>query len=117
MDTYTMGMKYEILGQAVCIFNIITSKSAVAMFLLRIVVVKWHRALIWAGVLLTAGITTFTTVGVVIQCLPVQATWDARLTPTANCWLNFPPVGITTSCELTSRSVPYLLLFSSEPTD
>lgn len=100
MDTYAVGMKYEVLGQATLIFNIITSKSAVAMFLLRIVVVKWHRALIWAGVLVTVVLTTFATVGVIIQCLPVEATWDVRLRPTANCWINFPPVGIATSCEL-----------------
>ena len=88
-------MKYEIIGQGVCIFNIAVSKAAVGFFLLRIVRETWHKVFVWFCLITTALISTFATIAVFIQCLPVEAVWDFNVK--GNCWLDFPKIGMTTS--------------------
>jgi hypothetical protein len=88
-------MKMEIIGQAVCIFNIATSKAAVGFFLLRILAKNWHKACIWFLMVTNSLLAIWTTIAVFIQCIPVESVWNA--TVKGNCWLDFAKVGLTCS--------------------
>ncbi|KAL8383413.1 hypothetical protein RB595_006932 [Gaeumannomyces hyphopodioides] len=57
MDSYAQAMKLEIIGQAICIFNIATARAAVAFFLLRIVVERRHRVFVYACIVTNSAIT------------------------------------------------------------
>lgn len=88
-------MKFEIIGQGVCIFNIAVSKASVALLLLRIVTRRWHKFFVWFCLITNSALATFCTIAVFIQCLPIQAVWDFSVK--GNCWLDFQKVGVTTS--------------------
>ncbi|EWZ48823.1 hypothetical protein FOZG_04297 [Fusarium oxysporum Fo47] len=70
-----------------------TGKCAVGIFLLRIVRNKFQKAFIWAFLAGTVFITLFSSIVVVVQCDPVQRTWDRRVPGT--CWIDFSKVGLT----------------------
>jgi hypothetical protein len=91
-EDYTQAMKYEIIGQGACIFNIAVSKAGVAFFLLRIVFKWWHKALIWLCVITNSIVATFGTIAVFVQCTPVQRTWDISVA--GKCTLDFPTIGL-----------------------
>lgn len=88
-------MKYEVIGQSVCILVVGTSKSAVALFLLRIVVERWHIAVLWFCIVSASGLSAFCAVMVIVQCIPVEKTWNPSVPGT--CWLDFPSLGLTTA--------------------
>ena len=92
---YTQAMMFQIIGQGVCIFNIVTSKAAVGLLLLRIVTRTWHKTFIWFILITNSIIATFCTIAVFIQCIPIAAVWNYEVQ--GNCWLDFTTVGITTS--------------------
>ncbi|KAI5459432.1 hypothetical protein BGZ63DRAFT_361102 [Mariannaea sp. PMI_226] len=94
-DDYIQAMKYEIIAQGVCIFNIATSKAAVAFFILRIVTKTAHRVFIWACIISNTLLATWCTIAVFIQCIPVESVWNPNIK--GNCWLDFAKVGLTTS--------------------
>jgi hypothetical protein len=94
-DHYIQAMKYEIIGQGVCIFNITLCKAAVSFLLLRIVARKWHKIFVWFCFSTTALLTTWCTIAVFIQCIPIEKTWDVAVDGV--CWLDFAKVGIVTS--------------------
>jgi hypothetical protein len=92
---YTQAMKYELISQGVCIFNIAISKAAVAFFLLRILRKTYHRVFVWACIITNSLLATWCTIAVFIQCIPVQSIWNPEIQ--GNCWLDFTTVGIVTS--------------------
>jgi hypothetical protein len=94
-EDYINAMKYEVIGQAFCIFNIAISKAAVAFFLLRIVNKKWHKGVVWFILITNTIMATWTTIAVLIQCVPIERVWDISVP--GNCWLDFAKVGITCS--------------------
>lgn len=94
-DDYTEAMKLEIIGQGVCIFNIVTSKTAVAFLLLRFAARTWHRVFIWFCVVTNSIMATLLTVAVFVQCIPVESVWNFDIK--GNCWLDFTTAGITVS--------------------
>lgn len=94
-DHYIQAMKFEIIGQGVCIFNIVISKAAVSFLLLRIVTRTWHKAFVWFCFVTTGIIVTWCTIAVFIQCIPVVKVWDPSVD--GECWLDFAKIGLATS--------------------
>ncbi|KAJ9148848.1 hypothetical protein NKR23_g4745 [Pleurostoma richardsiae] len=90
---YSTAVKYEVFSQVAGLMVIGVGKCAVGIFLLRIVRNKIHIAFIWAFIAGTVFITLFASVTVVVQCIPVQKTWDSTVPGT--CWLDFTKVGLT----------------------
>ncbi|KAF4960745.1 hypothetical protein FSARC_10374 [Fusarium sarcochroum] len=93
---YIEAMKYELIGQGVCIFNIATSKAAVAFFILRIVRETRHRIFIWFCIISNTLLATWTTIAVFIQCFPISKVWNP-MGVEGDCWLDFTKVGIACS--------------------
>ncbi|KAI1075005.1 hypothetical protein F5B20DRAFT_573723 [Whalleya microplaca] len=93
---YIEATKNEIIAQAFGILVVGVSKTAVACFLLRIMVQQWHRVVLWFCILSTCGLSLFCCVTVFVQCIPIDKTWN-RTGVEGYCWINFAPVGIATA--------------------
>lgn len=94
---YFTAVKYELFSQVAGIMVIGVGKSAVGMFLLRIV---RNRIQIWfirVCLAITAFITLFASITVIVQCAPVERSWNPTVKGT--CWLDFSKVGYTVGCE------------------
>lgn len=96
-DAYFRAVELEIYSQVAGLMVIGLGKCAVGIFLLRIVRNKFQKAFIWAFLAGTVFITLFSSIVVVVQCDPVQRTWDRRVPGT--CWIDFSKVGLTVGCE------------------
>ncbi|KAL7754896.1 hypothetical protein ACKLNR_015236 [Fusarium oxysporum f. sp. zingiberi] len=92
-DAYFLAVELEIYSQVAGLMVIGLGKCAVGIFLLRIVRNKFQKAFIWAFLAGTVFITLFSSIVVVVQCDPVQRTWDRRVPGT--CWIDFSEVGLT----------------------
>ncbi|KAK7595722.1 hypothetical protein V3481_002370 [Fusarium oxysporum f. sp. vasinfectum] len=92
-DAYFLAVELEIYSQVAGLMVIGLGKCAVGIFLLRIVRNKFQKAFIWAFLAGTVFITLFSSIVVVVQCDPVQRTWDRRVLGT--CWIDFSEVGLT----------------------
>lgn len=101
-DVYWTAVMYEVFSQVAGLMAIGVGKLAVGCFLLRIVVSQMQRAFIYVFLGLTAFITLFASITVVVQCIPVQKTWNPTLPGT--CWLDFSKVGLTVGCMFFFRS-------------
>jgi hypothetical protein len=91
---YSKAVMWEVIGQGICVMGIAASKGSVALFLLRIVVRKWHIALLWACILSTTICCIITTTLLFLQCRPSAFLWD-RTIEGGICWLDFEKVGLT----------------------
>lgn len=96
-DEYTEAMKWEVIGQGLGIFNIVTSKAAVAFLLLRIVEQTWHKMYIWFCIVTNSLLASWCTLAIFVQCMPVHKVWDPM--HDGECWLDFTKVGLVTSCK------------------
>lgn len=91
---YGKAIMWEAIGQGICIMGIAASKGSVALFLLRIVLKRWHIALLWFCIVTTTILCTITTTLLFVQCRPTAFLWD-RTIEGGYCWLNFTTVGLT----------------------
>ncbi|KAF1955010.1 hypothetical protein CC80DRAFT_382070, partial [Byssothecium circinans] len=91
---YPKAVMWEAIGQGICIMGIAASKGSVALFLLRIVVFKWHKAVLWFCIISTTVLCTITTTFLYTQCTPTAFLWDKSLAG-GKCWLDFTDIGLT----------------------
>ncbi|KAH7191822.1 uncharacterized protein B0J16DRAFT_50431 [Fusarium flagelliforme] len=92
-DAYFKAVEMEVYAQVSGILLIGVGKCAVGIFLLRIIRNKIQKWAIWTFLVGTVGITLFASVVVVVQCDPVESTWDKRID--GYCWIDFSKVGLT----------------------
>ncbi|RKU44005.1 hypothetical protein DL546_007104 [Coniochaeta pulveracea] len=92
-EVYSVAVMYEVFSQVAGLMVIGVGKCAVGGFLLRLVRHPIQKGFIWAFLAGTVFITLFASITVVIQCIPVQKTWNSTLPGT--CWLDFSKVGLT----------------------
>jgi hypothetical protein len=113
MADYSKAIQWEAIGQGICILGIAASKSSVALFLLRIVIKKWHIAVLWAIIALTTILCIITTTLLFLQCKPAAFLWD-RTIEGGVCWLDFEKVGLTMGCTFSNPLLEskQLLIFS-----
>ncbi|KAJ6172590.1 hypothetical protein N7470_001657 [Penicillium chermesinum] len=106
--TYVIAVKYEIFSQVAGLMAIGIGKWAVGTFLLRIVRNKYQIAMIWACLAIVSIITVFASVTVVVQCVPVQKSWDHTVPGT--CWLDFSKVGYTVGSIFVAADFSFAIL-------
>ncbi|OIW26350.1 hypothetical protein CONLIGDRAFT_580647 [Coniochaeta ligniaria NRRL 30616] len=92
-EVYSTAVMYEVFSQVAGLMVIGVGKCAVGVFLLRIVRHPIQKGFIWAFLAGTVFITLFASITVVVQCIPVQKTWNPTLP--GKCWLDFSKVGLT----------------------
>jgi hypothetical protein len=93
---YKKAIMWEAIGQGICIMGIAASKGAVALFLLRIVVHRWHIVLLRFCIISTTILCTITTIMLYAQCKPMAFLWD-RTIEGGVCWLAFTDLAISTA--------------------
>lgn len=81
------AIKWEITGQSFNIAAIGTSKSSVAVFLLRIVTRKDHVLILWFCIASTSFVCASCIVFMFTQCTPIASVFNPSLPHT--CYLNF----------------------------
>lgn len=84
----------ELIGQTSLIVAIATSKTSVALFLLRIVVKTWHKVVLWTAIVTLAIICFLCAALNFLQCDPVAHTWNPTIE--ASCWMDITPLAIAT---------------------
>ncbi|KAI1377155.1 hypothetical protein F4677DRAFT_417532 [Hypoxylon crocopeplum] len=74
-----MATLIELIGQFAVSLAMGLSKTAVAMFLMRIVVAIWHKAILWFWIVTMMAWSILLAISCFAQCTPVEALWDARI--------------------------------------
>jgi hypothetical protein len=101
-QAYSTALMYEIFSQVAGLMMIGVGKCAVGAFLLRIVTNKIQIYVLWAFLFCTTFITLFSSITVVIQCLPPERIWNQMAE--GYCWLDFSKVGLTVGSECSASS-------------
>ncbi|TGO08770.1 hypothetical protein BTUL_0192g00040 [Botrytis tulipae] len=81
---FVMSNKMEIAGQTCNIIAIATSKSAVAVFLLRLVIVRWHKIFLWVCIISTFIVCVSCAILDFFQSSPIAAVFDPSIPHTVN---------------------------------
>ncbi|KAF7856285.1 hypothetical protein EAF04_009813 [Stromatinia cepivora] len=81
---FVLSNKMEVAGQTCNIIAIATSKSSVAVFLLRLVVVPWHKAFLWACITSTFIVCIICATLGFFQYSPFAAVFDPSISHTVN---------------------------------
>lgn len=82
-----VGQTFAVLGMAI-------TKVSLGLFLLRLVVINWHRIAIWLVMTTLCICSVLTAVMLWMQCTPVEGIYDPRVKPTANCNIAITPFAI-----------------------
>ncbi|KAJ5887854.1 hypothetical protein N7495_007895 [Penicillium taxi] len=73
------GMLLLLCGQSVISMAMGLSKSAVSLFLLRIVIQRWQRIFLWFWIITIMFLSIFLSITVFAQCTPTRSIWDPRV--------------------------------------
>jgi len=74
------------IALAFLVLCVLFSKVAVADFLLKIVLEKWHRYILWFCMASISVLSVVTIIGLFAQCHPVEMVWDSSIKGT--CYIN-----------------------------
>ncbi|KAL5439828.1 hypothetical protein PMIN07_009666 [Paraphaeosphaeria minitans] len=107
--TYSKAIMWEAIGQAICTVGVAVSKSSVAVFLLRIVVSRWHKVMLWFCIATTTMWSVVATTLLFVQCRPTAYLWDWTIDG-GYCWFNFTRVAISMGAWSTSMDFVFALL-------
>ncbi|KAL2811280.1 hypothetical protein BJX63DRAFT_285683 [Aspergillus granulosus] len=105
---YFEAVKYEIFSQFAGIMLIGVGKLAVGTFLLRIIRNKIQIAFIYVCLFINTVITLFASITVVVQCSPIERTWNPTVEGT--CWINFSNVGYTVGSWFVAMDFAFAIL-------
>lgn len=84
----------EVIGQTCLIAAISTSKTSVALFLLRVVEKMWHKIVLWTAIVTLAIICFLCAALNFFQCDPIAHLWNPTIP--AECWMSVTPLAIAT---------------------
>ncbi|KAI1452433.1 hypothetical protein F4805DRAFT_472420 [Annulohypoxylon moriforme] len=87
LEDIRMATKIELVGQFVVSLAMGLSKTAVAMFLMRIIVAVWHKTVLWSWIITMMAWSLLLAISCFAQCTPVESLWDERI-KTKYCPLN-----------------------------
>lgn len=91
LEDIALAIKWEMVGQTFAVLGMAISKVSLGLFLLRLVVERWHRILVWAVMLSLLGCSVLTAVMFWVQCVPVEAIYDPRLKTPEACQIPITP--------------------------
>ena len=93
-DEAALAIKTEMIGQTFAVVGMAVAKLSLGFFLLRIVVDKWQRILIWFTMVSLSAVSTLCAVLFWTQCTPVQKIFDPIRTEGV-CNFNITPFATT----------------------
>jgi hypothetical protein len=93
-DDAALAVKNEMIGQTFAVIGMAVAKSSLGLFLLRIVVERWQKILIWVAMGSLSILSVLTAVMFWVQCVPVTKIFDPVRVPGA-CNIDVTPFAIT----------------------
>lgn len=90
--------KIEVISQCVVSLAMGLSKTAVAAFLMRIIVAAWHKAILWFWIVTIMAWSILLSISCFAQCRPVEAIWDARIKDKI-CPINLTDIAFILCCK------------------
>ncbi|PVH96855.1 hypothetical protein DM02DRAFT_674522 [Periconia macrospinosa] len=110
LDLVSRAILWEAIGQTFTVLGTAIAKWSLGLFLLRLVIERWHKILIWTamGCLMAASISVVFTFW--MQCTPYEYLWDRRI-PGGYCHISAIPA----STVLNITTVVVDLLFAVLP--
>ncbi|KAF4609614.1 hypothetical protein G7Y89_g15841 [Cudoniella acicularis] len=88
-EMFANALFFEMIAQVFACFAIGMAKVAVSLFLMRIVVNKWHKGILWFCIATMMTLSTLLAIGVFVHCTPTRSLWDPQLAAEQVCHLNF----------------------------
>ncbi|KAI6784130.1 uncharacterized protein J7T54_004676 [Emericellopsis cladophorae] len=95
LEDIALAIKWEMVGQTFAVLGMAISKASLGLFLLRFVVERWQRIVIWAVMLSLLGDSALTAVVFWVQCIPVEAIYDPRVKTPELCTIPITPFAVT----------------------
>ncbi|KAJ4310435.1 hypothetical protein N0V84_010967 [Fusarium piperis] len=94
LETYRFSdaLLYLLCAQSVVSMAIGMGKVTVAVFLLRIVTVSWHRWFLWFCIVSMMVLSIFLSIAVFAQCTPVESIWNPLLIDQKVCYISLTVV-------------------------
>ncbi|KAI0847250.1 hypothetical protein F5Y00DRAFT_242092 [Daldinia vernicosa] len=86
-----MATLTELIAQCIVSLAMGLSKSAVGLFLMRIVVQKWHKIVLWFWISTMMGWSILLAITVFAQCVPFESLYDDRV-PRQYCTLDLTTI-------------------------
>ncbi|KAI1075916.1 hypothetical protein F5B20DRAFT_558375 [Whalleya microplaca] len=83
-------MLWGAVGQTFLFFGMVIAKWSLGLFLLRLVIVPWHKMVIWVSMIIVMGASIATVCVFWLQCSPPAYLWDRRI-PGGQCDLDVIP--------------------------
>ncbi|KAG9228466.1 hypothetical protein BJ875DRAFT_435271 [Amylocarpus encephaloides] len=117
-EQFVLATRSEIIGQTFCIIGIATSKASVAVFLLRITVVAWHKWTLYFLMLSVSVICFCCALFDFVRCDPVEHVWNPKVE--AHCWIGtegFTALSVTvgvasTLADFVLATLPWFILWN-----
>lgn len=79
MDEAVTAIYTEMIGQTFAVLGMAIAKVSLGIFLLRIVVVKWHRVSIWISIVSLSIVSVMTAIIFWTQRIPSTSIYDPRV--------------------------------------
>lgn len=106
VENSVKAVYYEMIGQTFAVLGMAFAKVSLSLFLLRIVVVTWHKAVLWFAIVSIMIVSISVDVVFWVQCLPSESIYDKRVK--GKCTVSVEEVSLTLGCMWTCS--PYLFL-------
>lgn len=79
MDELVETLKWTSIAQSTAIFGSCIFKASLSAFLLRLVVVRWHKISLIIPAVIVFFLSTLTALGIWVQFTPSRAVYDPRV--------------------------------------
>lgn len=96
VESSVKAVYYEMIGQTFAVLGMAFAKVSLSLFLLRIVVVPWHKAVLWFAIVSIMIISISVDVVFWVQCLPSESIYDKRVE--GKCTVSVQEVSLTLGC-------------------
>ncbi|KAF5020686.1 hypothetical protein F66182_7284 [Fusarium sp. NRRL 66182] len=94
LDQAALAIKNEMIGQTFSVIGMAVAKFSLGLFLLRIVVERWQKILIWVTMASLAVVSLLAAIFLWIQCSPIPKIFDQLRVP-GECKIDVTPFAVT----------------------
>ncbi|KAF4967426.1 hypothetical protein FSARC_4999 [Fusarium sarcochroum] len=94
LDEAALAIKNELIGQTFSVIGMAVAKLSLGLFLLRIIVERWQKILIWIVMASLSAVSLLAAISLWIQCNPVRKIFDMLRVPGV-CKIDVTPFAIT----------------------
>ncbi|KAH9206630.1 hypothetical protein DL95DRAFT_486690, partial [Leptodontidium sp. 2 PMI_412] len=88
-EMFAKSMFFILLAEAFGTLAIGVGKVAVALFLMCVIVSKWHKGILWFCIATMMALGALLVISIWVQCTPTRSLWDPRLAAERVCHLDF----------------------------